>query len=347
MKGEVVATFRSQLIKNESGGLKSSSTSHKPDVTMRICSLLPSTTEVVCALGLADNLVGVTHECDYPPEVRDKSKVIMSFINPDELSSREIDRLITKNRNEGKSTYLIDIAALREANPDIILTQGLCEVCAVSGNEVVESVKALGRTPEIISLEPSTIGQILDTILTIGDATGTKDRADELVGKLRSRLGRIESLFSGERDRPRVFCMEWLDPPYAAGHWIPEMVELAGGANGIGKPGEPSRKVSWEDILDFAPQIILVMPCGFNIEDTLKEIDTVASNEYWNKLPASRRGHAYLVDANSYFSRSGPRIVDGLEIMAKIIHPDSFDYDFPNDSVLNLRNHYYFELNLG
>jgi iron complex transport system substrate-binding protein len=316
-------------------------------IDMRICSFLPSTTEIVYALGLGENLVGVTHECDYPPEVRDKSKVIMSFINPDELSSREIDDLIIKNRNEGKSTYLIDVEALKEANPDIILTQGLCEVCAVSGNEVVESVKALGRTPEVISLEPSTIEQILDTILAIGDATDTKGRADGLVEKLKSRIHRIESLFSGERDRPRVFCMEWLDPPYAAGHWIPEMVQLAGGDNGIGKPGEPSRKVSWDDIFDFAPQIIVVMPCGFNIEDTLKEIDVVTSHKYWNQMPASRRGHVYLVDANSYFSRSGPRIVDGLEILAKIIHPEAWEFDFPNNSVLNLRNHYYFELTLG
>ena len=314
---------------------------------MRICSFLPSTTEIVCALGLADNLVGITHECDYPPEVRDKSKVIMSSMNPDELSSREIDDLIVKNRNEGKSTYLIDIEALKEANPDIILTQGLCEVCAVSGNDVIESAKVLGRTPDIISLEPSTIGQILGTILTIGDATDTKDRAAELVGKLKSRIDRIESLFSGERDRPRVFCLEWLDPPYAAGHWIPEMVQLAGAVNGIGIPGEPSLKVSWADILNFAPQIIVVMPCGYNIEDTLKEIDVVTSNKYWNQMPASRRGHAYLVDANSYFSRSGPRIVDGLEILAKIIHPEACEFELPTNSVLNLRNYYYFELNLG
>jgi iron complex transport system substrate-binding protein len=316
-------------------------------IDMRICSLLPSTTEIVCALGLAENLVGVTHECDYPPEARDKSKVIMSFINPNELSSREIDELIVKNRNEGKSTYLIDIEALKEANPDIILTQGLCEVCAVSGNEVLESVKALGHTPEIISLEPNTIEQILDTILTIGDATETKDRADEIVGKLKSRIHRIKSLFSDERDRPRVFCMEWLEPPYAAGHWIPEMVQLAGGDNGIAKPGEPSLEVSWDDILNFAPQIIVVMPCGFNIEDTLKEIDILTSHKYWNQIPASKRGHVYLVDANSYFSRSGPRVVDGLEILAKIIHPEACEFEFPNNSVLNLRNHYYFELNLG
>ncbi len=314
---------------------------------MRICSFLPSTTEIVYALGLGDNLVGVTHECDYPAEAREKFKVIMSLINPDELSSREIDDFIAKNRNEGKSTYLIDIDALKQANPDLILTQGLCEVCAVSGKEVVESVKALGHATEIISLEPNTVDEILQTIVTIGHATETKDRADEIVQKLRSRIHRIKSLFSAERDRPRVFCMEWLEPTYAAGHWIPEMVHLAGGENGIGKPGEPSLKVSWDDILDFAPQIIVVMPCGFNIEDTLSEIDTVTSHEYWNQMPASRRGQVYLVDANSYFSRSGPRIVNGLEILAKIIHPEACEFEVPTNSVLNLWNHYYFELNLG
>ncbi len=314
---------------------------------MRICSFLPSTTEIVFALGLGDSLVGVTHECDYPAEAREKSKVVMSLINPDELSSREIDELIVKNRSEGKSTYLIDIDALKEANPDIILTQGLCEVCAVSGKEVVESVKALGHTTEIISLEPNTVEDILETIVTIGHATETRDRADEFVQELRSRIRRIESLFSAERDRPRVFCMEWLEPTYAAGHWIPEMVHLAGGENGIGKPGEPSLKVSWDDILEFAPQIIVIMPCGFNIEDTLREIDTVTSHRYWSQMPASKRGQVYLVDATSYFSRSGPRIVDGLEILAKIIHPEACEFEFPTNSVLNLRNHYYFELNLG
>lgn len=314
---------------------------------MRICSFLPSTTEIVCALGLGDKLVGVTHECDYPPEVWDKPRVVMSFIDPEDLSSREIDDLIVNNRNEGKRTYLVDVDKLKQANPDIILTQGLCEVCAVSGNQVLESVRALGHKPEVISLSPSTINEILDTILAVGGATDTRDRADELVEKLKARIQRIDYLFSGERDRPRVFCMEWLDPPYAAGHWIPEMVQLAGGDNGIGKPGKPSIKVSWDDIVNFAPQIVIVMPCGFNIENTLEEIDLLTSDKHWNQLPASRRGQAYLVDANSYFSRSGPRIVDGLEILAKIIHPEAFEFQFPNDSVLNLRNHYYFELNLG
>jgi len=314
---------------------------------MRICSFLPSTTEIVYALGLGDDLVGVTHECDYPPEARNKSKVIISLINPDELSSREIDDIITKNRNEGKSTYLIDIEELKEANPDIILTQGLCEVCAVSGNEVVESVKVLGHKPEMISLEPKTLEEILETVLIVGNATGKNEQAIQIVDKLKTRIQKIRSLLSEERDRPRVFCMEWLDPPYVGGHWIPEMVEIAGGENGLGKPAEPSFKVTWEDILEFAPQIVVVMPCGFSIEDTLKEIDIVTSHRYWNQIPASKRGQAYLVDANSYFSRSGPRIVDGLEILAKIIHPEACDFESPSNSILNLRNYYYFEQTLG
>jgi len=314
---------------------------------MRICSFLPSTTEIVYALGLGDDLVGVTHECDYPPEARNKSKVIISLINPDELSSREIDDIITKNRNEGKSTYLIDIEELKEANPDIILTQGLCEVCAVSGNEVVESVKVLGHKPEMISLEPKTLEEILETVLIVGNATGKNEQAIQIVDKLKTRIQKIRSLLSEERDRPRVFCMEWLDPPYVGGHWIPEMVEIAGGENGLGKPAEPSFKVTWEDILEFAPQIVVVMPCGFSIEDTLKEIDSVTSHRYWNQIPASKKGQAYLVDANSYFSRSGPRIVDGLEILAKIIHSEACDFEVPANSILNLRNYYYFEQTLG
>jgi len=314
---------------------------------MRICSFLPSTTEIVYALGLGDSLVGVTHECDYPPEARNKTRVIMSFINPKELSSREIEEIISENSRLGKSTYLIDMEALREVNPDIILTQGLCDVCAVSGNEVVEATKVLGHKPEIISLEPKTIDEIIETIQIIGDATGTSKKADELVDELKARVLRIKSLFSKEKDRPRVLCMEWLDPPYVAGHWVPEMVEIAGGDNGISKAGEPSFKVTWNEIVDLAPQVIVLMPCGFNIEDTLNRIENLISNEYWHGLPATRKGHVYLVDANSYFSRPGPRIVDGLEILAKILHPEFRQYEFLPDSVLNLRNHFLLESTLG
>ncbi len=315
---------------------------------MRICSFLPSTTEIVYELGLGDNLTGVTHECDYPPEAADKMSVIMSFIKPEELSSREIDDLVTKNAQDGKSTYLVKKEALIEADPDIILTQELCEVCAVSGNQVQEAVQVLGRTPEIISLEPKNMAEILETINIIGEATGTQERAAELTDQLGSRIEKIRSKLGNERDRPRVFCLEWLDPPFVAGHWVPEMVETAGGECGIGKPSEPSFKVTWDEIVEFAPQMLFIMPCGYDIEKTINELDTITSNEGWFALPATNKGEIYLFDANSYFSRPGPRVVDGLEILAKTIHPESMKgYNPPPDSVINLRNYMQIEFFSG
>lgn len=315
---------------------------------MRICSFLPSTTEILYALGLGESVTGVTHECDYPPEALEKKRVIMSFIDPEKLSSREIDELVSRNAAEGKSTYLIDKDALKEANPDLILTQELCEVCAVSGNEVAEATKVLGHTPDIISLEPRTLDEILETIIVIGEATGTSDIAREVTEKLRHRIEKIRSLLRDERDRPRVFCMEWLDPPYVAGHWVPEMVAIAGGECGIGKAGEPSFKVSWKEIADFAPQMLFIMPCGYDIENTLGEINTVMQHEEWFSLPSTGKGQIYIFDANSYFSRPGPRVVDGLEIFAKTIHPELMkNYEPPPDSVINLRNYMQFELFLG
>lgn len=315
---------------------------------MRICSFLPSTTEIVYELGLGDSLVGVTHECNYPPEVKEKKTVIMSFLDHKKLSSKEIDDLVTKNAAEGKSTYLVDKDALKEANPDIILTQKLCEVCAVSGNQVMEAVEVLGHTPEIISLEPTTIDEIFDTITTIGEATGTADKAKEITDGLRARVERVRSQLENERDRPRVFCLEWLDPPFVGGHWVPEMVEIAGGENGLGKKGEPSFKATWEEIVEFAPQMLFIMPCGFDIEKTINELDAVTSKDEWFALPSTNRGEIYIVDANSYFSRPGPRIVDGLEILARAIHPEVIrNYSPPPESIINLRNYMQLELFSG
>jgi len=315
---------------------------------MRICSFLPSATEILYELGLGDCVTGVTHECDYPPEAAEKKRVVMSFIDPEKLSSREIDELVSRNAAQGKSTYLIDKDALKEADPDLILTQELCQVCAVSGNEVTEAVGALGKKPEILSLEPRTLGEIMDTILTVGEATGTGDRAREITQKLVKRIERIRSLTVNERDRPRVFCMEWLDPPYAAGHWVPEMVEIAGGRSGIGKAGEPSFEVSWKDIEEFAPNMLFIMPCGYDIEKTVDEIETVTKHDEWFSLPSTSKGQIYIFDANSYFSRPGPRVVDGLEILAKTIHPEMMkSYEPAPGAVVNLRNYMQFELFLG
>lgn len=315
---------------------------------MRICSFLPSTTEILYELGLGDSVTGVTHECDYPPVAREKTRVIMSFIDPEKLSSREIDEVVSRNAAEGKSTYLIDRDALREAAPDLILTQGLCEVCAVSGNEVTDAASVLGRMPEIISLEPSTLGEILESIVIIGEATGTAQAAAKITEKLRQRIEKVRAHFEAIRDRPRVFCLEWLDPPYAAGHWVPEMVEIAGGENGLGKPGEPSFKVTWKDIADFAPHMMMIMPCGFSAEKALDEIDAIMKNDEWFSLPSTTNGQAYVFDANSFFSRPGPRAIDGLEILANTMHPGVMKgYEPPAGSVVNLKNYMRFEQFLG
>ena len=314
---------------------------------MRICSFLPSATEIVCALGLDEKLVGITHECDYPPEVNTKPRVIMSNIANEQLKSKEIDELVKKNKKEGKSTYLVDIAKLKEANPDIILTQGLCEVCAVSGNTVTKAAEALNNKPEIISLEPKTVRDVLNSILVVGEITNKKKTAKKIVDQLTSRIEKIKNSLAKEKDRPRVFCLEWLDPPFVAGHWVPEMVEIAGGENGLCNKGEPSVEVSWEEILDFYPNILFVMPCGFNIDKSLNEIDSVISIPEWHQLPASVKGQVYIVDANSYFSRPSPRIVDGIEILAKTMHPEIFKYSLPADSVLNLRNYMHIQSFLG
>lgn len=314
---------------------------------MRICSLLPSTTEIVCSLGLQDSIVGVTHECDYPPEVMNKNRVVFSNIDYHNLNNAEIDELISKNRQEGKSTYLIDKHKLTEASPDVIFTQGLCDVCAVSENLVEDAVTVLGYKPEIVSLQPSSIGEVLESIITIGEVTNTEKNAREIVDDLERRIDSVKQKVSNERDKPRVFCMEWLEPPYVGGHWIPEMVEYAGGINGLSHKGEPSEKVTWEQIHEFAPNIIIVMPCGFDIDKTMDEIDCVLSNNTWHSLPATKKGEVYIVDANSYFSRPGPRIVDGLEILAKIFYPDKFRHNHPVDSVMNLRNYMHMQSFLG
>ena len=306
---------------------------------MRICSFLPSTTEIICELGLVDNLTGITHECDFPEAVNSKERVIMSSIDHKTLTSKEIDDLVTENAKDGKSTYLVDKDKLIAASPDIIFTQGLCEVCAVSGNQVLEAVEVLESRPEIVSLEPGTVDEVLDSIITIGNATGRSEQALELTSNLRNRIENIRSVSERERDKPRVFCLEWLEPPFVAGHWVPDMVEIAGGENGLRSKGEPSIKVEWEEILDFAPHYIFIMPCGFDIDKTLNEIDSVTSNEIWYQTPASQKGNVYLVDANSYFSRPGPRIVDGIEIIARTIHSDLFKMEPPPGSILNLRNY--------
>jgi len=289
--------------------------------SMRICSLLPGATEIAFALGLGEQIVGVTHECDYPPDAQQKPVMVHSAIDAQRMSGSEIDRMVGELLAAGKGLYHIDEAALLAANPDVILTQGLCEVCALDYNEVVKAAARLPRQPNIVSLNPHSLSDLLDDILRVGQATERIAAATSLAADLRQR---IDSLGHSEPDnRPRVVCLEWFEPLYTAGHWVPEMVALAGGFDVLGQPGEPSAKIEWRQVTEARPEVILLMPCGFDVRRTVKESTPLRSLPGWEQIPAVRSGNVYAMNGSAYFSRPGPRLVNGLEILARIIHPES------------------------
>jgi len=293
---------------------------------VRIVSFLPSATEVACALGLADSIVGVTHECDYPPEIKSKPVVVRNVLPIEKMSQSEIDRAVSERMREGKSLYEIDEQLLRDLAPDLILTQNLCQVCAPSGNEVSQVIKALPRTPQILWLTPQSISEIFDNVRELGAATNRSAEAESLVNDC---LRRLESLRERTKSvaRPRVFCMEWLEPVYASGHWVPELVKIAGGIDELGSERGESVRISWEKIIAWAPEVVVIMPCGFNLEQTMKQVSSVfesRSSPFFD-LPAVRNHRVYAVDANSFFARPGPRVVEGAELLAQLIHPELFD----------------------
>jgi iron complex transport system substrate-binding protein len=300
---------------------------------MRILSLLPSATEIVYALGLGEHLVGVSHECDYPPDARNKPVVSASDLKPT-LSSTEIHGAVSSHRHPAHSLYRLDERMLREIDPEIILTQELCTVCAIPVAQVREAARILAGPCRIVSLEPNKLSQILDNILTVGEVTGNEDAARSVTGALQERIDRVARRAEGAASRPRVCCLEWMDPLMHGGHWVPEMVRLAGGIDGLGHEGEPSTVIPWQNVIEFGPEIIVVMPCGYNIEKTLHEIQALSSRAGWHDLPAVRGGRVYAVDSPSYFSRPGPRIVTGLEMLAEIIHPELFSGFIPQGAAV-------------
>lgn len=303
---------------------------------MRICSLLPSATEIAFALGLGDSVVAVTHECDYPPEAKTKQIVVKSSIDAARRGSAEIDETIGKLLKDKKGIYAIDQPRFREANPDLILTQELCDVCAVDYNEVVAASKFLSHRPEIISLTPTLLTDVLQDIELIGKATGKMREAETLVTRLNERIDRVQKQASRSDYRPRVACLEWLEPIYNAGHWVPEMVELAGGMAGLAKKGNPSEKIAWDQVVQFAPEAVVLMPCGFEIARTLKELHLLYQLPGWSDFPAVKKGNVFAVNGSAYFNRSGPRLVDGLEILAQIIHPEFFPWQAPSEAAQRL-----------
>jgi iron complex transport system substrate-binding protein len=302
---------------------------------MRILSLLPSATEIVCALGLGDNLVGVSHECDYPPEVRTKPVVSTSDLSST-LRSAEIHGAVSAHRHPAHSLYRIDEQLLRRIDPEVVLTQELCTVCAIPVAQVREAARILAGPCRIVSLEPNNLRQILDNILTVGEVTGREERARAVMLALQERIDQVTAAAARVNSYPRVFCMEWMDPPMAGGHWVPEMIRLAGGTDGLGHEGAPSTVIAWERVVEYGPEIMVIMPCGYKIERTVSEMDNLSTRVGWYDLPAVRAGRVYIVDSPSYFSRSGPRTVNGLEMLAEIIHPELFSGLIPPGAAVKL-----------
>ena len=291
-----------------------------------ICSLLPSATEIVFALGLGDRLAAVTHECDFPPEAALLPVITRSTLDSHEPhSSREIHTHITAAlHGGGSSIYLLDQELLHRLAPDLILTQELCDVCAVSYETVQQAVRRLNGHAMILSLEPTTLLGIFDTIRQVGEATGTGARAASLARELEEQADAIEAQMGTASGRPRVFAMEWLDPPFTAGHWVPELIRRAGGRDELAREGYPSPQIPWRRIAEYDPEVIVLMPCGFTLNRTLEEFGHVALPEEWSGLRAVRSGHVYAVNGSAYFNRPGPRILTGLQILAEIIHPELF-----------------------
>ena len=296
----------------------------------RIVSFLPSATEIACALGLADSIVGITHECDYPPEIKSKPVVVRNVLPIEQMSQGEIDRAVAERMRAGLSLYQIDEALLHTLAPDLILTQNLCQVCAPSGNEVSQVLKSLSHTPEILWLTPQSVQEIFANVRELGAATGRTAAAAALINECETRLEKLSARLEPITERPRVFCMEWLDPVYASGHWVPELVKHAGGIDELGCERGESVRVTWDQITAWAPEVLVIMPCGFNLQQTMKQIWSVFGHQRTDAaraffdLPAVRNGRVYAVDANSYFARPGPRVVEGAELLARLIHPEVF-----------------------
>ena len=301
---------------------------------MRIVSLVPHATELLFALGLGEQVMGVTHECDYPARAQQLARVTRDVL-PAGLTAAQIDAAVRERTQRGESIYELDERALAALQPDLIVTQALCPVCAVSYEEVVELARELPRCPRVIALDPHTLGETLEDVTTLAEATGSERAGEQLLVEARTRIARVQSATRAaaaaaaaprpadpaarSRGRPRVAALEWFDPVYVAGHWTPELIELAGAEDVLGKAGEPSRVVSWEEVASAEPQIVVAMPCGWDAARARAEADA-----HSEQLAACGAQRVVAVNGGAYFSRPGPRLIEGLELLAHIIHPDLF-----------------------
>jgi iron complex transport system substrate-binding protein len=291
---------------------------------VRIVSLLPAATEIVAALDRADWLVGVSHECDYPPQVKTRPRVTRCEIYGKGLSSAEVDAWVNGQLAVGRPLYTLDAELLQALEPDVILTQQLCDVCAIDYGSVAAFAASLPKRPKIVNLEPSTLAEIFGDIERVAAALSEVDRGQALVASLRQRVDRIRSRVAKATTRPRCCHLEWIDPLFCSGHWTPELMEMAGATDPLGRKGLPSIRVAWEQLLKAQPEILVLACCGYDAGRTLQDLEILKRHPGWNTLPAVSRRQVYAVDGSAYFSRPGPRIVDSLEMLAEIAHPELF-----------------------
>lgn len=302
----------------------------------RIVSFLPSATEVLYEIGAGDQIFGVTHECKFPESAKRKPKVINSSFDPAKMNSKEIDNKIVELMQSGRDIYVIDDRILKEAKPDLIVAQGVCEVCSPFTKEIKRAISILDYKPDVLILDPHDLDDILISIMDVAERVGRIKEGRKLIVSLQNRIDSIR--IRPKENKPKVLCIEWIDPFFTAGHWIPQMVEIAGGINGLGSYGKPSYRIDMDEIIKFDPDKIILMPCGFDIDRTLIEFEQAKISNKWKSLQAVQNNEIFAVDAGAYFSKPSPRTITGLEILAKIIHPDKFlDIIVPTNSFIKIK----------
>lgn len=291
---------------------------------MRICSLVPSATEALFALGLGDDVVGVTHECDWPPEAEGRPRVTASLLQTGDLTSGAIDRAVAEAAAAGRQLYAVDAEQWAALDADVVVTQGLCEVCAVSRDSVDELLHARRLDVEVVDVSPSTLDGVVQSLADLGSRLGAAEAGADLAAGMQGRLERVRAALADVAPAPRVFVCEWLEPPYAAGHWVPDMVDVAGGIDVAGTAGEPSHRMRWADVAALEPEAVVLAPCGFDLDRTLEELVPLDVSAHLLGTPARREGAVFAVDGGAYFSRPGPRLVDGVEMLAYLLHPEAY-----------------------
>jgi iron complex transport system substrate-binding protein len=291
---------------------------------IRIVSLLPAATEITAGLGVLDQVVGVSHECDFPDEANTRPRVTHCPVHNARLTSGEVDQWVRRALRDAGTIYTIDELLLRELRPDVILTQKLCDVCAVGYGTVARLAETLPGRPEVVNLEPTSLSDIFDDIRRVAEACGVPERSRGIIAKLSERVEAVQLRADRISHRPRCFLMEWVDPPFCSGHWGPELVEIAGGCDSLGRRHQPSAQVDWREVVEARPEIMVLALCGYDISRARRDYELLRSFPDFDSLPAANDGEIYCVDASAYFARPGPRIVDSIEILAGIQHPREF-----------------------